>query len=157
MRRSALFALLLIAFVPPLAAGAQRFDNDSSRLSAVYGIHYGSPLRASISLGAALGTNRSQTTGFIGVAEQGQEGSELSGGWFRTIGRYGSGISVRAALLRTGGEPWDANPHTTYAGGEVHWMILFGVGGRVGLMRRVSSNTDGTHDNLVTFGVSVGQ
>jgi hypothetical protein len=150
-----LFALLVIAW--PFAARAQRLNGDSSRVSVVYGVHYGAPLRLSLSLGAALGTNRSQTTGLLGVLEQGQQGSELSAGWFRTIGRYGSGISVRAALLRTAGEPWDANAHTTYAGGEVHWMILFGVGGRAGLMRRVSSNADGTHDNLVTLGVSLGQ
>jgi hypothetical protein len=155
MRRPALFALFVIAC--PFLAGAQHADRDSSRVSVVYGVHYGLPMRLSLSLGAALGTNRSQTTGFLGMLEQGQQGSELSAGWFKTIGRYGSGVSIRGAVLRTAGEPWEANPHTTYAGGEVHWMVFLGVGGRAGLMRRVSSNVDGTHDNLVTLGVSLGQ
>lgn len=141
----------------PLAAGAQRADRDSSQVVAVYGIHYGMPMRLSISLGAAVAMNKRQTTGYLGVLEQGQQGNEFSAGLFRTIGHYGSGFSVRAAVLRTAGEPWEANPHTTYLGGEVHWMVFLGVGGRAGLMRRVSNNVDGTHDNLVTLGVSLGQ
>lgn len=155
MRRLVLFALLMIAC--PLSARAQRSDGDSSHVAAVYGVHYGTPMRLSISLGAALATDRRQQTGVLAVVEQGQQGNELSAGWFRTMGRYGTGVSLRAAVLRTAGEPWEANPHTTYVGGEVHWMVFLGVGGRAGLMRRVSSNADGTHDNIVTLGVSIGQ
>jgi hypothetical protein len=90
------------------------------------------------------------------MLEQGQHGNELSAGYFRMIGRYGTGFSVRGAVLRTSGEPWEANPHTTYVGGEVHLQLFLGVGGRAGLMRRASHESTGSHDSIVTLGVSIG-
>ena len=94
--------------------------------------------------------------GIIVMAEAGRQGNEVSAGYFRLLGRYGSGYSLRAAVVRTGDEPWNASPHTTYVGVEGHWMLIFGVGGRVGYLRRVSRSVLDPHDNLASVGLSIG-
>jgi hypothetical protein len=155
MHRLAIPALLVLSL--PLRAAAQRAgDSDLSRLSAAYGLHYGTPMRFSIALGGALDLDERRTQGVLAVIEQGQHGHELSAGYFRMIGRYGTGFSLRAAVLRTDDEPWNADPNTTYVGGEVHGQILLGVGGRAGFLRRASSVANGPRMNIVTLGVSIG-
>jgi hypothetical protein len=136
-------------------AGSQTGD-ETSRLAPAYGVHYGLPMRFSIALGGTLDMDRRRTQGAIAMLEQGQHGNELSAGYFRMIGRYGSGFSVRGAMLRTSGEPWEANPNTTYVGGEVHLQLILGVGGRAGLLRRASRESTGSHDSIVTLGLSIG-
>lgn len=145
-----------LALLMPAGALAQRADSHGPRLVPAFGLHYGTPMRFSVSAGGALGLNERGSAGVIALAEQGQHGSELSAGYYRMRGRFGSGFSLRGAVLRTGGEPWDANPHTTYVGAEAHLMVLLGVGGRVGFMRRASQLSTGSHDSIVTLGVSVG-
>src|SRR5260221_3572 len=61
-----------------------------------------------------------------------------------------------AAMLRTGDEPWTAAEHTTYVGVQVHGMLIFGVGGRVGFMRRISHADNTQHDTIVPVGLSIG-
>jgi hypothetical protein len=147
--------IALLALLGSSRAGAQP-GADASRLAPAYGLHYGAPMRFSIALGGTLDTDRRGTQGAIAMLEQGQHGNELSAGYFKMIGRYGTGFSVRGAVLRTGGEPWQANPHTTYVGGEVHLQLFLGVGGRAGLLRRASRESTGSHDSIVTLGLSIG-
>jgi hypothetical protein len=149
-------ALLAIVVLLPGAARAQREDATSSRLVPAFGVHYGTPMRFSVSAGGALDLSDRRNEGVLAVVEQGQHGNEVSAGYYRMIGRFGSGFSVRAAALRTSGEPWNADPHTTYVGAEAHLMVILGVGGRAGFMRRASRVVNGSHDSIVTLGISIG-
>jgi hypothetical protein len=148
--------LVVLVLVLPAGASAQRGDSPSPRLVPAFGVHYGTPMRFSVAAGGALDLSRRGNEGMLALVEQGQHGNEFSAGYYRMLGRFGSGFSVRAAVLRTSGEPWNADPHTTYVGAEAHLMVILGVGGRAGYMRRASSVVNGTHDNIVTLGLSIG-
>lgn len=137
-------------------ATAQHEDATSSRLVPAFGVHYGTPMRFSVSAGGALDLSDRRNEGVLALVEQGQHGNEVSAGYYRMIGRFGSGFSLRAAALRTSGEPWSADPHTTYVGAEAHLMVILGVGGRAGFMRRASKVVNGSHDSIVTLGISLG-
>lgn len=156
MRHTVVSSLAALTLVLPLAAGAQRANESSPRLVPAFGVHYGTPMRFSVSAGGALDLNGRGNEGVLALVEQGQHGNEFSAGYYRMLGRFGSGFSVRAAVLRTSGEPWNADPHTTYVGAEAHLLVILGVGGRAGFMRRASSTRNGTHDSIVTLGVSIG-
>lgn len=156
-RMRALVPVLAAAMLMlPAAAGAQRGDTPSPRLVPAFGVHYGTPMRFSVSAGGALDLSERGSEGVLALIEQGQHGNEFSAGYYRMLGRFGSGFSLRAAVLRTSGEPWNADPHTTYVGAEAHLMIVLGVGGRAGFMRRASSISNGSRDNIVTLGISIG-
>ncbi|MEO6528050.1 MAG: hypothetical protein ABIP93_15625 [Gemmatimonadaceae bacterium] len=156
MRRLAL-PTLLVALLP-LCAAAQT-GRDSAQfvhVSPAIGIHYGAPLRLSLAAGGLFDMRGKRNDGIIVMAEPGMGGAELSLGYFRRH-RFGKGYSFRAAGIRTGENPWNTSARSTYLGAEAHWMLLAGVGGRVGFFRRVSgSSSDGLRDNLASFGVSVG-
>lgn len=157
MRRLAISALLSLLF--PLCAAAQATEADSDavspRVTPAFGLHYGTPLRISGALGVIVDLNKKSLDGVLLLVEPGQQGIEYSAGYLRMIGNFGSGFSVRGSVLHTYDEPWKANPRATYAGGELHWMVALGVGGRAGLFRRVSG-TRGEHDTLATIGASIG-
>ena len=159
MRRFAYFLSLVLLL--PLAALSQGPDSDASRhevsprVSPAFGLHYGSPMRISGTLGVIIDLDKKSLDGILLVAEPGQKGIEFSAGYLKMIGRFGSGVSVRASALHTYDDPWEANPQTTYLGGEVHWMVVLGVGGRAGLFKR-ASGTPGKHDTLGTLGFSIG-
>ncbi len=159
MRRFAVTVLLGLFL--PLAAAAQHADSTGSRgeltprVTPAFGLHYGSPMRISGALGVIIDLNKRSLDGILLVAEPGQKGIEYSVGYLRMIGRFGSGVSIRASALHTYEAPWEANPQTTYLGGELHWMVVLGVGGRAGLFRR-ATGTPGTHDTLATLGFSIG-
>ena len=142
----------------PLYARAQAVQRmePNPRVSAALGVHYGSPMRISLAGGVLVDVSERRSDGVVVVAEAGQQGNEVSLGYFRMLGRFGSGYSLRAAALRTAGEPWNASPNTTYAGVEGHWMIAFGVGARVGYLRRASKRVDDSHDNLASVGILIG-
>jgi hypothetical protein len=156
MRRLALSALLVALL--PLCAAAQK-GSDSSQfvhVSPAIGIHYGVPMRLSISAGGLFDLRGKRNDGIIAMVEPGLGGTELSVGYFLRH-RFGQGYSLRAAGIRTREKPWNTSARTTYLGGEAHWMLLAGVGGRAGFFRRVSgSAADGLRDNLWTIGVSIG-
>jgi hypothetical protein len=154
--RSFVAALVAGMLLLPAAALAQREDATSSRLVPAFGVHYGTPMRFSVSAGGALDLSDRRNEGVLALVEQGQHGNEFSAGYYRMIGRFGSGFSLRAAALRTSGEPWNADPHTTYVGAEAHLMVILGVGGRAGFMRRASKVVNGSHDSIVTLGISIG-
>jgi hypothetical protein len=158
------FALSLVVLaLPSLNAAAQEPKatpptpaEQTPHISPALGIHYGTPLRFSLAVGLLVDVSASRNDGVVLMAEPGREGNEVSAGYFRMLGRFGSGYSLRGAVLRTGGEPWNASPHTTYVGVEAHWMIVFGIGGRVGYLRRASRSVADPHDNLASVGISIG-
>lgn len=157
MRRLALLLTLMV--LAPIGAGAQ----DSSRveptphISPAIGVHYGSPMRFSAAGGLLIDMSEHRNDGVVATVEVGQQGNELSAGYFRMLGRFGSGFSLRLAALRTAGEPWNASPNTTYAGVEASWMIAFGAGARVGYLRRASKTSAlDVHDNLASVGILIG-
>jgi hypothetical protein len=127
------------------------------RISPAVGVHYGSPMRLSAAGGLILDISRHRNDGVIMALEVGQQGNEVSAGYIRMLGGFGSAYSLRAALLRTAGEPWNATGNTTYGGVEASWLVVFGVGARIGYLRRTSrSNGLEPHDNLATVSVGIG-
>lgn len=156
MRRLFISALLLV-LLPPRASAQQAEPPHelSPKITPAFGLHYGNPARISGAFGVIIDVDRRSHDGILLLLEPGQKAAEASVGYLRMIGRYGSGFSVRAAVLRTGEEPWDANAKSTYLGGELHWMLILGVGGRAGLFRRVAG-APGSHDGIATLGVSLG-
>ena len=101
MRRHA-FLLLLVLLIP-LAAAAQGEDTTASRrelsprITPAFGLHYGSPLRFSGALGVIIDLDKKSLDGILLVAEPGQKGIEFSTGYLKMIGRFGSGVSIRAS------------------------------------------------------------
>ncbi len=155
MRRAPL--VLAAVLLLPCGASAQRSDGaPEHRLTPAFGIHYGTPLRFSVAAGAMLDVGNRGSEGAIALVEQGQHGTEFSAGYVHMLGQFGTGLSLRGAVLRTGSEPWNANPHTTYVGGEAQLMIIFGIGGRVGFMRRASKTSTGPDDSIVSLSLSIG-
>ena len=156
MRRTAhLAALLLLA---PLGARAQATTGLGAPplVSPSIGLHYGAPLRTSLALGLLIDVSEQRNASIVVAGEVGQQGNELGVGLQKMRGQFGSGYSLRAVAVRTREEPWRASPYTTYVGAEAHLMIAFGVGGRVGYLRRVTKQVDAGHDNVMSFGVLIG-
>ncbi len=149
---------LLLAALAPLPALAQVAQTPESKVNVSIGVglHYGSPMRGSAAVGVLVDLNGRRNDGVIVMVEPGQQGNELSVGYFRMLGRFGSGYSLRAAAVRTRSDPWNASPSSDYLGIEGHWMIAFGVGARVGYLRRVRGVSTDPHHNLASIGVSIG-
>lgn len=155
--RRAVSVLFTLVFLLPAVTSAQRGDDAAPRrLVPAFGVHYGTPLRFSVAAGGMLDVGNRGSEGVIALVEQGQHGTEFSTGYVHMLGQFGTGYSLRAAALRTGSEPWNANPHTTYVGAEAQLMIIFGVGGRVGFLRRASRSATGSNDSIVSLAVSIG-
>jgi hypothetical protein len=156
MRRTTCLAALLL-FVPAGARAQSGAGPGAPPLvSPSIGLHYGGPLRTSLALGLLVDVSEQRNESFVVAGEVGQQGNELSVGIQKMRGQFGSGYSLRAVALRTRDEPWKASPYTTYVGAEAHLMIAFGVGGRVGLLRRITKQVDTEHDNVMSFGVLIG-
>ncbi|MDQ2666777.1 MAG: hypothetical protein M3Z05_12290 [Gemmatimonadota bacterium] len=154
MRRTAHLVALVIM---PFCARAQneRRVGAPPLVSPSIGLHYGGPMRTSLALGLLVDVSEQRNASVVVAGEVGQQGNELSVGIQKMRGYFGSGYSVRAVALRTHDEPWKASPNTTYVGAEAHLMIAFGVGGRIGYLRRVTKQVD-EHDNVMSFGVLIG-
>ena len=155
MRRTAQLAALIL--LVPICVRAQSTDNPGAPplVSPSIGLHYGGPLRTSLALGLLVDFNEQRNESVVVAAELGQQGNELGVGIQKMHSLFGSGYSLRAVAVRTRDEPWNASPNTTYVGAEAHLMIAFGVGGRVGYLRRVTTKVD-EHDNVMSFGVLIG-
>lgn len=150
-------ALVLAALLPfPAFAQTPQAPESRVNVSIGLGLHYGSPMRGSAAVGALVDMKGDRNDGIIVMAEPGQQGNELSVGYFRMLGRFGSGYSLRAAFVRTRSDPWNASPRSDYVGIEGHWMIAFGVGARVGYLRRARGVSTDPHHNLASIGVSIG-
>jgi hypothetical protein len=155
MRRLAI-PVLLVVLLASRAAAQTSDDSGYVKISPAVGVHYGMPLKWSVAAGGLFDFRGPHDDGVIAMAEMGQGGAEASVGYFRMI-RFGQGFDVRLAGIRTGPDPRNAAPETTYLGAELHLMFLLGVGGRVGWLRRASPYSgENTYDNLATFGVSIG-
>jgi hypothetical protein len=156
MRQLAL-SVLLVALLPLCAAAqAGRDSAQFARVSPAVGIHYGVPMKLSVSAGGLFDLRGKRNDGMIAMIEQGLGGTELSIGYFLRH-RFGQGYSLRAAGIRTLEKPWNASSRTTYLGGEAHWMLIAGAGGRIGFFRRVSgTSSEGLQSNLLTVGLSIG-
>jgi hypothetical protein len=157
MRRTLLS--LAVVTVAPMMALAQDTTavEPTPHISPAIGVHYGSPMRASIAGALLIDMSQHRNDGVVLAVEVGQHGNEASAGYFRMLGRYGSGYSLRLAALRTTDDPWGASENTTYVGAEASWMIVFGVGGRIGYMRRAShSGSVDPHESLATFSFGIG-
>lgn len=159
MRRFAR-AILLIAILPLPALAQEPTQTPppqpKANVSLGFGVHYGSPLRGSAALGILADMQGKRNDGVIAMFEPGQQGVELSAGYFRMLGRFGSGYSLRGAFLRTRDDPWNASPNANYAGVEAHWMVVYGVGARVGYLRRIGGAAGAPHHNLASIGISIG-
>jgi hypothetical protein len=156
MRRLAFLALLFALL--PLGAAAQTPDDTTHfvHISPAIGVHYGAPLRLSIAAGGLFDFFGGRNDGVVAMGEMGQSGGQFSIGYFRML-RFGQGFDVRAAVLRTSDDPWNAAESATYLGAEAHLMFLVGVGGRVGWFRRVTAvSGPKPYDNVGMFGVSIG-
>ena len=149
--------VVLLTCLQPLALLAQSPSTPEAApyISPAIGVHYGIPMQLSVAVGALIGSKR-RNDGMIATVEPGRQGTEASIGYFRMRGQLGSGYSLRGAAIRTGDDPWNASPHTTYVGAEIHWMLLFGVGGRVGYFRRTSHSVSDPYDHIVSVGASIG-
>ncbi|MES2179479.1 MAG: hypothetical protein V4550_16590 [Gemmatimonadota bacterium] len=156
MRHTVVFAMLLAPALQMQAQDAAHTSEPGPKMSAAFGVHYGSPLRTSVALGFMADFDGKRNDGFIATLEPGHQGTEISAGYFRMIGSFGSGYSVRGAVVRTNDEPWKASAHTTYVGVEAHWMLVFGIGGRIGYLRRASRSVLDPHDTIVSAGISIG-
>ena len=156
MRRTAHLAALLV--IVPLSAGAQSTDGRGAPplVSPSIGLHYGGPLRTSLAAGLLIDISEQRNASVVVAGEVGQQGNELSIGVQKMRGQFGSGYSLRGVALRTGDLPWNASARTTYVGAEAHLMIAFGVGGRVGYLRRITKQVDTAHDGVVSFGALIG-
>ena len=156
MRRTAKLAAFLVFF--PLCVRAQDLPSTAGdpRVSPSIGLHYGGPIRTSLALGLLIDVNEQRNESLVVAGEVGQQGNALSVGIQKMRGQFGSGFSLRAVALRTHDEPWKASPNTTYVGPEAHLMIAFGVGGRIGYLRRITTKVDTEHDNVMSFGVLIG-
>ena len=156
MHRLSLSALLCVLL--PLGAAAQQTEAPrplDPKITPAFGLHYGNPARISAAFGIIVDLDPRSRDGLLLLVEPGQKAAEASVGYLRMIGHFGSGFSVRGALLRTGSEPWEANANSTYVGAELHWMVVLAIGGRAGLYRRVSG-APGSHDGMATVGFSIG-
>jgi len=157
MRRTVL-SLAVVAFAPTLARAQDTTAVEPTpHISPAIGVHYGSPMRASVAGALLIDMSQHRNDGVVIAVEVGQRGNEVSAGYFRMLGRFGSGYSLRLAALRTTDDPWNATENTTYVGAEASWMIVFGVGARVGYLRRAShSGTLDPHENVMSFSFGIG-
>jgi hypothetical protein len=148
--------LMLMAVLPFCGMAQAPTDPMEPRITPSIGLHYGGPLRTSVALGLLIDASDRRNDGSVISAEIGQQANQLSAGYFRSLGQFGSGYSLRVAALRTRSDPWNASAKSTYLGGEAYLMVAFGVGGRVGYMHRISSSADTEHANVVSFGALIG-
>lgn len=155
MRRTAQLAALLM-LLPLIARGQDPATVGAPRVSPAIGLHYGGPTRTSVALGVLIDINEQRNESLVVAGEVGQQGNELSVGMQKMRGLFGSGYSLRGVAVRTRDEPWKATPNATYIGAEAHLMIAFGVGGRVGYLRRVTKQVDTEHESIASFGVLIG-
>ncbi|MCU0636232.1 MAG: hypothetical protein MUE41_15300 [Gemmatimonadaceae bacterium] len=159
-RLRTLGALALVSVAPLEALRAQdsatvaRPFAASRLIEPTGGVHYGVPLRWSLSLGVIVDYSRRGDGGAIVLAESGLGGVRGSIGWVRFMRRYGSGVSLRASVMRTNREPWRFPARETFVGLEAQLLPLFATGVRAGVWREIGSGAD--RQTRVTIGASLG-
>jgi hypothetical protein len=157
-------AAVVILIAIPTTLHAQRVEDTLPRGHVVpaFGIHVGSPQKASAALGVLLGEDwqkngREHSRNVAVFAEPGLGAGRASVAYVEHgYGAFGSGYAVAATVLRTWREPWTVKPNVTYVGGEVLlWPILF-VGPRIGLLRGVSGPMTEKKRWLVSLDIGIG-
>lgn len=135
----ALFVCLAGAARPSEASAQEtesaRADSVRERRLHLYpftGLHFGGPVRASVSGGVGW---RSLAPGepvraFL-LAEPGLRGGRISLVSGSSVGSLGSAWTVRASYLQF----WAGAPQRKHAGVEVQILPLLGIGGRIGAFR----------------------
>src|SRR4051812_44315144 len=95
MRRT-VFSLAVVV-LSPVAVRAQETEPVSPppQISPAVGVHYGSPMRLSAAGGLIFDMSRHRNDGVVMALEVGQQGNEVSAGYIRMLGNFGSGFSVR--------------------------------------------------------------
>jgi hypothetical protein len=113
-----------------------------------FGVHFGSPQKASAAVGIVLGQSWQQNRTdhsrlFALYAEPGVSAARASLAFLDYgHGNFGSGVGIAATALRTWDDPWSAKQNTTYAGAEILlWPIVF-IGPRIGMFHAVSGSTN---------------
>jgi hypothetical protein len=154
LRSCALLALVVLPRLAEAQTGTPGTE-PGAHVSPAVGVHYGSPIGLSAAAGLLIEPGR-DNDGIVVTAEVGQQGGRVTLGYFRMFGWFASGYSLRAAVLRTADQPTNATEHTTYVGLEAHGMLIFGVGARVGYMRRASHSGTDPFNTIVPFSVSIG-
>jgi hypothetical protein len=150
MRR--LILLLVAAYIAPLGSlAAQRCAGCAGEdtvphghILPGFGIHVGTPQKASIALGVVLGEDwqkngRDHSRNIALFVEPGLSAGRASIAYLdHGFGNFGSGFGIAGTVLRTWKDPWTVKPNITYAGGElIFWPVLF-TGPRVGLFRSIA-------------------
>lgn len=126
-----------------------------------FGVHVGTPEKASVTLGVVLGeewqqNGRDHTRNVALLGEAGLGAGRASIAYLRHgYGSFGSGFGIAGAVLRTWRDPWTVRENMTYAGGElILWPIVF-VGPRIGLFHSVAGS-GATRPWFVSFDFGIG-
>lgn len=109
------------------------------------GITYGAPLKWALSYGMGfVRESEKHDLCFLGAAKIGFGGASFSTGLASSLGPFGSGMAVTGGVMRTFNDPMGALAKRTYLGGSVHVWPLLGLGGEIGVYRRMGSDAPGT-------------
>jgi hypothetical protein len=132
-------------------AAAQPSSSRPIEWVAAGGIHFMGPLRASVSAGM-LGIFRQgrSTEALIGQLEAGLGGAKVRAG-LASAQPFISGFKLEGSLMRTWGKPVGADRWRTYAGGEVHGILVL-----VNLGFGVYAPVGGGGRTLKTFTIGLG-
>lgn len=145
----AALTLVVLTLAIPRALHAQRGEDTIPRghVLPAFGIHVGTPQKASVALGVVLGEEwqrdgRDHARNVALFAEPGLGAGRASLAYVdHGYGTFGSGYGIGATVLRTWKDPWSVAKNTTFVGGELMlWPIVF-IGPRIGLFRSVGTGT----------------
>jgi hypothetical protein len=122
-----------------IAAAASVTQPEPTAAQIIGGLHVGGPVRASVAFGYAwTGERHRRSHGPMVLAEPGLGGHRLSAGYVRGAGNLGTFLSARLSWLQLVRDREGA-----YAGLEVQFLPLFGVGSRLGAFRPLRSGEGG--------------
>lgn len=109
------------------------------------GLTYGAPYKWALAYGMGL-VRESDTSDWcvLAATKVGLGAVSANVGLANSLGRFGSGASLTAGVLRTFGHPLDAAARRTYVGGSVHLWPIVGLGGELGVYARVGTDPAGT-------------
>lgn len=105
------------------------------------GLTYGAPLKWALSYGMGLvrESDRNDIC-LLTAARIGFGGASLATGVASAMGPFGSGMALTGGVLRTFNDPMGATSKRTYVGASVHVWPLLGLGGELGLYRRIGTD-----------------
>lgn len=151
-KRSAAVLMATVYLSTPALLHAQRCrgcaaaedTTPSMHVVPAVGIHAGTPQKLSAAVGVGLGVEwqrngHDYSRNVALFAEPGLSAGRASLAYVDN-GRFGSGFSVAATVLRTWKDPWTVKSNMTYAGADILlWPIVF-MGPRIGVFRRIAGD-----------------